>query len=561
MPAGRKLSLICPSLRVLEMGAPAMTKLVLSVMVMAVIVMTVTVMGCTVDQPLRAPAEAPPSFDNQAGHETAWPSKQWYRGFSSAQLDRLMEQATTGNWDLVAARARIAQADARARQAGAAMFPSVAAGGNAGLLAGRSGSGSGHETDWSALLSASYEVDFWGKNRAAATSAEFLAAASRAERDTLALSTLAGVAEDYFSVLALHERLAFARLDADAAQSLLVAVQARYDAGSASPVELAAEGSAVSAASLVIPSLQQAENEARGALALRVGRAPEDFAIEAQALDSLTEPVVAPGLPAELLTRRPDIVVAEANLQSAHADLAVARAAMFPNLALTAAGGVQNPALNAAVLTIPGTGPALTLAGSLTQVIFNHGRLQAQSSEVQARNEELLAAYRAAIVAALSDVENALAALRHLNDARAFQTEALAPKARDFATSSGRSISRPCWRRSAPCMPGAIGLFNTSSPACTPWWHFARRWEADGRNHPRSRHCQAPQIHELLPPMAMCPAAAVVRRSLRRGDCAQRLQQACDQRVRRDSGFRQGNHFRRHNRNRRPLRPAALRRE
>jgi outer membrane protein TolC len=142
--------------------------------------------------------------------------------------------------------------------------------------------------------------------------------------------------------------------------------------------------------------------------------------------------VVAAGLPADLLTRRPDIFVAEANLQSAHADLAVARAAMFPNLALTAAGGVQNPALNAAVLTIPGTGPALTLTGSLTQVIFNHGRLQAQRSEVQARNEELLAAYRAAIVAALSDVENALSALRHLNEARAFQTDALAQEERAF---------------------------------------------------------------------------------------------------------------------------------
>jgi multidrug efflux system outer membrane protein len=382
--------------------------------------------GCTAERALRTDPKAPSAFENQADSRgAAWPSKEWYRGFGSDQLNALIDEAASNNWDLAGARARVAQADARARAAGAAILPSVDAAGNASFLAGHSGSGSGHETDWSALLSASYEVDFWGKNRATANSAKFLAVASRAQRDTLALTTLAGVADGYFQVLALRERVTIAQSNLEAARGLLAVVQARYDAGSASPVELATQKSALSAAALVIPELQQQEGEARAALALLTGRVPEGFDIGHTALDSLTEPVVAPGLPAELLTRRPDVLVAEANLQSAHADLAAARAAMLPSVNLTAAAGLQNPALNAAVLTVPGTGTTLALTGTLAQVIFDHGRLEAQRAEVQARQEELLAAYRTVITAALIDVENALSGIQHLDVARQFQSENL----------------------------------------------------------------------------------------------------------------------------------------
>ena len=389
--------------------------------------------ACTAERALRPQTGAPPAFDHSdVNREAAWPSKEWYQGFGSNQLNTLIEQAVSSNWDLAGARARVAQADARARQAGAAILPSVDAGGNANFLAGHSSSGSGHETDWSALLSASYEVDFWGKNRAVANSAKYLAAGSRAQQDTLALTTLAGVANGYFQILALRERLTIARSNLDAAQRLVSVVQSRYEAGSASPVELATQSSASSAAASVIPELQQQEGEARAALALLVGRVPEGFDIEYKPLDSLTEPAVAPGLPSDLLMRRPDVLVAETNLQSAHADLAAARAAMFPSMNLTAAAGLQNPALNAAVLSIPGTGTTLALGGTVVQVIFDHGRLRAQRAEAQAKNEELLAAYRTAIVAALIDVENALSAIQHLDDAQKFQVETVKQSERAF---------------------------------------------------------------------------------------------------------------------------------
>jgi outer membrane protein, multidrug efflux system len=390
--------------------------------------------GCAT-QKLPPPAqELPAAFEGgRAGvAPSPWPSKDWYREFDSDELNSLVDLAEKNNWDVAAARARVAQADARARQAGAAILPSVDATGNANYLAGHSSQGGGHELDWSAMLSASYELDFWGKNRAAARSAQLLAGASRADRDTIALTTLAGVSSGYFQILALRERLAIAHANRDAADLLLQVVQARFDAGVATPVELATQKSTYDTAQIAIVDLEQTEFEARAALSLLLGRAPEDFNVEGKPLDAMREPAIAAGLPSELLRRRPDLVLAEANLRAAHADLDAARAAMFPNISLTAAAGVQNPALPATVLTIPGIGPSFALGANLVQPIFDHGRLKAQRDEVEAKEVEILASYRSSIISALIDVENALAEIQHLNVAREFQTENVAQSERAF---------------------------------------------------------------------------------------------------------------------------------
>jgi NodT family efflux transporter outer membrane factor (OMF) lipoprotein len=390
--------------------------------------------GCATHNPAPPPQDLPVEFAGSHGSAATghWPAKDWYREFDSDELNSFVDLAEQNNWDVAAARARVAQADARARQAGAAILPSVDATGNASYLAGHSSQGGGHELDWSAMLSASYELDFWGKNRAAALSARLLAGASRADRDTVALTTLAGVSNGYFHVLALRERLALARANRETADQLLQVVQARFDAGLATPVELATQKSTYDTAQIAIVDLEQTEFEARTALALLLGRTPENFEIKGMPLDELREPAIAAGLPSELLRRRPDLVLAETNLQAGHADLAAARAAMFPNISLTAGAGVQNPALPATVLTIPGAGPSFALGANLVQPIFDHGRLKAQRDEVQAKEQELLAAYRSSIVSALIDVENALAEVHHLNVAQEFQMENVAQSARAF---------------------------------------------------------------------------------------------------------------------------------
>jgi outer membrane protein TolC len=149
-------------------------------------------------------------------------------------------------------------------------------------------------------------------------------------------------------------------------------------------------------------------------------------------LAALSEPSIGAGIPSELLTRRPDIYVAEANLRAADADLVAARAALLPSLSLTAAGGIQNPAMQAAVITLSGTGPTLNLGAGLMQTIFDGGRLRALRAEAQAKDEELVAAYRGAILAALVDVENALSAIHHLEAMSDFQNESLAQSERAF---------------------------------------------------------------------------------------------------------------------------------
>jgi multidrug efflux system outer membrane protein len=388
--------------------------------------------GCVAGTPLQPAQNMPPSFEHGATARGSWPTQDWYRGFGSAELNNFVDLAVSNNWDLTAARERVMQADARARQAGAALLPSVDGNANANYLGGHSQQGSGHEFDWLAMLSTSYEVDVWGKNHATANAALLAAGASRAERDTVALTMLGGVADEYFQVLALRERITIARANLDATQKVLEVVQARFDAGVANPVELAEQKAAEDGAQIALSDLEQSEAQARAALALLLGRVPENFEVEAKSLDLLKEPAVAPNLPSELLTRRPDVVAAEANLRASHANLAAARAAMFPSLTLTVSAGVQNPALPATVLTIPGVGPSFALAANLTQPIFDHGRLRAQRDETAARERELLAAYRAAVVAALVDVEKALTALQHLDAVREFEKGSVTESERAF---------------------------------------------------------------------------------------------------------------------------------
>ena len=395
--------------------------------------------GCTL-QATRAPAPALPEKFAQGADAggVKWPSSDWYRGFGSAELDGLIEQAVSNNLDLQAAHWRIEQSLERARQARAGLLPSVDAVGSANHLAGHSSGGTLQETDWSALLSASYEIDFWGKNRASADSARDSLVASRADRDTMALTTLAAVASEYFQLLSLRERLDLARSNVDAARNLTEIVSARYKAGLANPSDVAAQKAALAVAQLQIPDLERVEEESVNALAGFLGRQPEGFSVQGVAMDSVREPAVAPGLPTELLRRRPDIAMAEANLAAASADVVVARAALYPSLNLTLLGGVANPAVAAAVNTLTGSGPSLNVGATLTQPIFDAGKLRSQSREARAKEQEVLTGYKAAIIAALVDVENALGALRHLDEARDAQNTNVEESTRSFEAAQAR---------------------------------------------------------------------------------------------------------------------------
>lgn len=389
--------------------------------------------GCPASSPARADVRTPAQLEwGRQDVPPAWPARDWFRGFGSDELDGMIDRAVEANLDLQAATQRVVQADARARQAHAAILPSVGIDGSDNYLAGHSSNGSYHETDWSALLSASYEIDFWGKNRAKANAAGFERLATRADHDTVLLTTEAGVADTYLEVISLRERLVTARANVDSARQLLAIVQSRFKAGYAAPVDVANQGGALASLATTIPQLEQSETQSLTALALLLGQPPEHFAVRAQSLAALREPAVAPGLPAELLRRRPDVARAEASLAAAHADLQATRAALYPSITLTAAGGVANPAVNAAVNTLAGVGPTLNLGASLAQVVFDGGRLRAQRDEAAGHEQELLAGYRASVLAALVDVENSLAAIARLDAAQNDQQQLLEQSERAY---------------------------------------------------------------------------------------------------------------------------------
>ena len=372
------------------------------------------------------PADLPSGWSAAQAVDGTALSVDWFRAFGSAELDSLIAAAERDSLDLQAADARLRQADARARAAGAAILPQVDFGASSNTYTGHSGQGSAHETDSGALLSASYEVDFWGKNRDARDAALSLQKSSAADRAVVALSTVTSVANTYFQIVALREDRDSAELMARNTRRLLDLVNARREAGLANPTEVAQQRAAVATAEIRVRELDRQAVEAEAALAILVGKKPGALLIVQRRLLDLREPRVAAGLPVQLLTRRPDVFSAEETMRAAHADLLQARAAFFPSITLTGSGGVQNPAVQAALLTLPGTGPTLAVGAALTQSIFDGGRLRAARDEAGAKELEMIAHYRATILSALWDVETALAAIGHLDLETDAQQESLA---------------------------------------------------------------------------------------------------------------------------------------
>lgn len=365
--------------------------------------------------PSLSPSDIPPAFQQvPPGNAPIWPTADWWKSYGDTQLDGLIAAAQANNLDLAQAAARLRQADARARQAGAALLPTVDLNGAVNNFYGQTKGITARETDYSVALGASYELDFWGKNRDLLNAAESARAASAADRATVALTVTGSVINSYFQLLSLRQRIAVTEANIRASQSTLNVVQRRVNAGYAAPSDLVQERANLAAQRATLPTLEQQELETRDALAILLGRPPEGFEVRGSGLEGLTVPPVAPGLPLALLRRRPDVASAEANLLAAHANLEAARTAFLPAITLNASAGLQYPALAAAIDTLPGVGFGTVAGAALVQTIFDGGRNAALTDEARAHEEELLAAYRASALNAFSDVENALGSLSHL---------------------------------------------------------------------------------------------------------------------------------------------------
>jgi len=357
--------------------------------------------------------EIAPSYRFAGATPAAPPRVEWWTSFRSAELNRFMEEAVGGNFDVEAAVGRIVQADALSRQTGAALLPSLTMSDNVSRSQAANFPGSPTVRRWffQPTLSASYQIDFWGKNRAAFQATQETAFAARFDRETVLLSALASTSSTYFAVLGARERAQLARDNLKLAADILSVIKNRVVVGTATALAQAQQEALVANIRASIPPLQQIADQNVAQLALLIGRAPEHITVAGAAISKLGVPKIQPGLPSEVILQRPDIQNAEAQLAAAHANLVSARAAFFPNITLTGQGGFQSLALS--TLFLPSSG-FYSLAGNLTQPIFDAGLLQAQFDQRQGIQDELVATYKKTVITAFSDVEKALIALHDL---------------------------------------------------------------------------------------------------------------------------------------------------
>jgi NodT family efflux transporter outer membrane factor (OMF) lipoprotein len=370
--------------------------------------------------------------------QAATPSLDWWRGFRSKELTQLMEEAQTVNLDIAAAAARIRQADAQARITGAALLPSLSAGGQESYsrTSGSSNSGlsiSGREvTNYSASLSASYQLDFWGKNRDAALAAEESANASRFDRETVVLTSLAAVANAYFQVLTSQDRIRTAERNIASAQRILDAIKQRFSAGTGTELDVAQQESILANQRAAVPPLRTTLAQNVNALATLVSRPPESVRVVGGSLNGIAAPRVTPGIPSDLLTQRPDIRRQESRLAAATANVGSARAQFFPTISLTGSGGYQSSAL---VALFNPNAAFFSLVGGLTQPIFDGGLIRGNFELTQAQQDELLQTYRKTVVSAFADVDNALVAIRQTTERLRLQREVIRASRRAFELS------------------------------------------------------------------------------------------------------------------------------
>jgi len=393
--------------------------------------------GCSVGTPYRRPdIPLPQQWHEASGADAAaaaaavWPSADWWHGFGSARLDELIAQAERTNDDLAGAIARVREADAQARIAGAPLLPQV----DLGAAATRErtnvyGQGPSVFNQFNPELTASYEIDFWGKNRALRDAARAAAAASRYDQQTVALTVISSVATSYFQALELRDRIQVAYQNLANGQQILRGLLLEQTAGTATGLDVAQQDTAVALLNAAIPPLEEQFRQTVYALAVLIGKTPESIDVNSGTLTDLTSPAVVAGLPSELLARRPDVAEAEEQLISANADITVARAALFPSIVLTASGGYESSMLSSLV------NPAnriYALSGGLTQPIFHGGALRGALAYSKAHYDELLASYHKTVLTALGNVESALVAARQTEDQYQRQRDAVAKARRAY---------------------------------------------------------------------------------------------------------------------------------
>ena len=394
--------------------------------------------GCSMAPDYRPPATpVPRDFKELEGWTAATPMDQaprgqWWEAFGDPVLNDLEARAEQASPTLAAALARYDQAKAAAGIERADLFPQVNAGGDASRqrLSGNRFGGNGTAPvydDFSVGATLDYELDLWGRIRNSVKAARADTQASEADLASARLSLQAAVADAYARLRGLDAEAELLRQTVDAFGKAYRLTTTRHDGGIASGIDVNRAKTVLDNAQAQISAVANERAATEHEIAALVGAIASDFSIPVR-VQPLRAPELPVGAPSQLLQRRPDIAAAERRIFAANARIGVARAAFFPTLTLGLSGGYQ--ASHGELFSKPssfwGLGPA-----SAVLALFDGGRRRAGVRMSRAEYEEMTAGYRETVLGAFRQVEDALAANRHLADQAVSQ--------RGAATAAGRT--------------------------------------------------------------------------------------------------------------------------
>lgn len=365
----------------------------------------------------------------------------WWHGFGDPVLDRLVADALAANLDLAQARARLREARARRGVAGAALAPSVDASlsGSRSRSSGQSGSGSTREL-YSAGFDASWELDVFGGLRRSVEAAQADLEASVESLSDTRVSLAAEVALNYIDLRTAEQRLAIAEESIASRGENHQIIRWRQQAGLVSELDLAQATTDLESTRAVLPPLRTAVTEAKNRLAVLLGRNPGELEslVHADRPIPLAAAEIVAAIPADTLRQRPDVRAAERRLAAQTARLGEAEAARYPSFRLSGSLGLE--ALELDALADRGANTH-SLFGGITAPVFNAGRIAANIEIQDALVEQARLAYRAAVLAALEEVENALTAVANTDARRAKLAEAAAAARTTLAIAEYRYAS------------------------------------------------------------------------------------------------------------------------
>ena len=379
------------------------------------VVLAASLAACTANpQALNRPGDVPAAFTAPVDKAApVWPQTSWWGNFGSDELAPLQDTAQKENLDIAQAAARVLQAEANNGIALSALFPTL----GASFDAGRSGGNSSiprARNSFSAGFTAQYQQGFFGTEYLQLRAAREDLRASRYAAAVIGITASTSVADTYFTILSLRERIAIANTNIAAAKRILAITQAKVNSGVSSNLDLAEQQAVLAGQEAQLPGLIQAEKQARYSLAILLGRSPEGYDVRGQNLEGIAAPSIQPGLPSELLLRNPGIAQAEATLFAAHADVDAARTLYFPSLNLSGSAG-WGPVGTLSNLFNP-AGFIWSIGAGALQTIFDGGRIHARNDLAQAQQQELIAAYRKTVFSAFSDVETSLDLIKSTTD-------------------------------------------------------------------------------------------------------------------------------------------------